>query len=52
LNVALGSLTVDVIEHHGHSVTWRFCKAHVPRNYGFKHLRAEETVQVGSDLLG
>jgi hypothetical protein len=41
-----------VVEHYRHPVTRGFGQTHIPRNYAFEDLGAEETSKVGSDLLG
>ena len=43
---------MDVVEQHGHAVTWSFRKADVPRNHGFKDLGTEEAPEIRGDLLG
>src|ERR1700680_3385466 len=50
LEVAFGTFTMYVVEHHWLSVTWCFCQAHIPRNHRREYLRPKETSTVSGDL--
>jgi len=41
-----------VVEHDGHAMARSFSQANVTRNDSFEDLGAEETAEIGGDLLG
>src|SRR5712672_1072806 len=43
---------MNVVEVDRLSMAWCLRQTHISRNYRLKHLRTEETAQIGSDLLG
>ena len=40
-----------VVENYWFSMAWGFGQAHIPRNYRFEDLGAEETAKIGCDLF-
>src|ERR1700736_2084665 len=50
LRIALGPLTVYIIENNRFTETWSFSKPNIPRNDTLKNLRSKEAAQIRSDL--